>query len=38
MGSFANRPWVAGAAWVVTVVIIGLNLWLLVGFARDWLA
>ena len=38
MGSFANRPWVAGAAWGVTVVIVGLNLWLLVGVARQWLA
>jgi Mn2+/Fe2+ NRAMP family transporter len=38
MGSFANRPWLAGAAWTVTVVIVGLNLWLLVGVARQWLA
>ena len=38
MGSFANRRWVAGAAWLVTVVIVGLNAWLLLGMAREWLA
>ena len=38
MGSFANRRWVAGAAWLVTIVIVGLNAWLLLGMAREWLA
>jgi len=38
MGSFANRRWVAGAAWLVTVVIVALNAWLLLGMAREWLA
>jgi manganese transport protein len=38
MGAFVNRPWVMGAAWVVTAAIVGLNLWLLVGVAREWLA
>ena len=38
MGSFANHRWVAGAAWLVTIVIVGLNAWLLLGMAREWLA
>ncbi len=38
MGSFANRRWVASAAWLVTVVIVALNAWLLLGMAREWLA
>jgi manganese transport protein len=38
MGAFVNRPWVMGAAWVVTAAIVGLNLWLLVGVAREWRA
>ncbi len=38
MGAFANRRWVAGAAWLVTIVIVGLNAWLLLGMAREWLA
>jgi manganese transport protein len=38
MGVFANRRWVASAAWLVTVVIVGLNAWLLLGIARSWLA
>jgi manganese transport protein len=38
MGVFANRRWVASAAWLVTVVIVGLNAWLLLGMARSWLA
>jgi manganese transport protein len=29
MGAFANARWVAGAAWSVAAVIVGLNLWLL---------
>jgi manganese transport protein len=38
MGVFANRRWVAGAAWLVTIAIVGLNAWLLLGMAREWLA
>ena len=38
MGTFVNPRWLAGAAWVVTVVIVGLNVWLLAGMARQWLA
>jgi len=32
MGSFANGPWLKGAAWVVSAVIIALNLKLLTDF------
>ena len=38
MGQFANSPLLAAAAWVVAVVIVGLNAWLLVGTFRGWLA
>jgi manganese transport protein len=38
MGEFANGPWLRLGAWTVAVAIIVLNLWLLVGTARDWLA
>ncbi len=38
MGSFANSPLMSGCAWVVAVVIMGLNAWLLVGTVRQWLA
>jgi manganese transport protein len=38
MGDFANRPWLAATAWVVTAVIIVLNAYLLVQTAREWLA
>jgi manganese transport protein len=29
MGAFANSRWLAGAAWIIAAVIVGLNLWLL---------
>jgi manganese transport protein len=38
MGEFANSPLVAGAAWAVATVIMGLNIWLLIETFRDWLA
>jgi manganese transport protein len=31
MGEFVNPRWLVALAWVATVVIAGLNLWLLVG-------
>ncbi len=37
MGEFVNRPLTAAAAWLVAAVIVGLNLWLLAGAAREWL-
>jgi manganese transport protein len=37
MGDFANGRVLAGVAWSVAVVIVGLNAWLLVGTARAWL-
>ena len=38
MGAFANGPLLAAAAWAMTVAIIGLNTWLLIGVFRGWLA
>jgi manganese transport protein len=38
MGRFVNRPWLAATAWGVAAVIIGLNVWLLVGTFRAWSA
>jgi manganese transport protein len=38
MGRFVNSPLLAGAAWLVAVVIMGLNAWLLIGTFRQWLA
>jgi manganese transport protein len=37
MGQFVNSPLLAGAAWTVAVVIMGLNAWLLIGTFREWL-
>jgi len=37
MGEFANKRFVAGLAWLVTLVIMGLNAWLLVLVFRQWL-
>jgi manganese transport protein len=38
MGEFANRRLTAAAAWTVATVIVALNLWLLAGTVRGWLA
>ncbi|MEP7175218.1 MAG: Nramp family divalent metal transporter [Gemmatimonadales bacterium] len=38
MGRFANSRLLAGVAWSVAAVILGLNAWLLVGTFREWLA
>jgi manganese transport protein len=38
MGEFANRPVTVALAWVIAVVIVGLNGWLLVGMAGQLLA
>ena len=38
MGKFVNSPLLAGVAWAVAIVIMGLNAWLLVGTFRQWLA
>ena len=38
MGHFVNSPLLAGTAWTVAVAIMGLNIWLLVGTFREWLA
>jgi manganese transport protein len=36
MGEFANGRLLSAAAWSVAAVIVGLNGWLLVGAAREW--
>ncbi len=38
MGEFRNPPWLRWLAYLVAVVIVLLNVWLLVQTARDWLA
>jgi manganese transport protein len=38
MGSFVNSRPMAAAAWLVAIVIMGLNGWLLIGTFRQWLA
>ncbi|HVD33774.1 MAG TPA: divalent metal cation transporter, partial [Gemmatimonadales bacterium] len=38
MGEFVNSRPLATVAWAVAVVIIGLNVWLLVGTFREWLS
>lgn len=38
MGEFVNRPVTAALAWVVAIVIMGLNVWLVLGTVRQWLA
>ncbi|MEO8227755.1 MAG: Nramp family divalent metal transporter [Gemmatimonadota bacterium] len=38
MGVFANGPLMGAMSWLVALVIILLNAWLLVGTAREWLA
>jgi manganese transport protein len=38
MGQFASGPLLKGAAWLVALVIMGLNGWLLLGTLRGWLA
>ena len=38
MGKFVNSLPLAAAAWLVAIVIMGLNGWLLIGTFRQWLA
>jgi manganese transport protein len=38
MGEFVNGKLLAGTAWIVAAVILGLNAWLLIGTFRQWLA
>jgi manganese transport protein len=37
-GAFANGPLLKAAAWAVALVIAGLNVWLLIGTFRTWIA
>ena len=38
MGDFVNGRLLTTVAWTVTIVIAGLNLWLLLGTFRAWLS
>src|SRR5215203_1203506 len=38
MGAFVNSRPLAAVAWLVAIVIMGLNGWLLIGTFREWLA
>ncbi|MGH7498146.1 MAG: Nramp family divalent metal transporter, partial [Gemmatimonadales bacterium] len=38
MGEFANGRFLGATAWMVALVIMGLNAWLLIGTFREWLA
>jgi Mn2+/Fe2+ NRAMP family transporter len=38
MGEFANGRVLTTVSWVVAVVIMGLNAWLLVQAGREWLS
>jgi manganese transport protein len=38
MGQFVNSRPLAMVAWLVAIVIMGLNAWLLIGTFRQWLA
>jgi manganese transport protein len=37
MRQFANKPWVAVLSWIVAVMIIGLNAWLIYGVVSGWI-
>jgi manganese transport protein len=37
MGEFANSRSLSVLSWVTAAVIIALNGWLLIGFARSWI-
>ena len=36
MGRFVNRPWLMVLAWIITVIIAGLNIYLLGATVLDW--
>jgi manganese transport protein len=38
MGEFVNRRPTAILAWMVAILIFGLNTWLVFGVLREWLA
>ncbi len=37
MGEFVNPPWLKAIAWIVAIVIAGLNIWLLLQTFLSWL-
>ena len=37
MGGFVNPPWIKWLAWIVTIIIVALNGYLLVQTVREWL-
>jgi len=38
MGEFANPKWLKGSAWLVSAIIIGLNIWLLIQTFLTWIS
>ena len=38
MGEFANPKWLKGLAWLVSAIIIGLNIWLLIQTFLTWIS
>lgn len=38
MGEFANPNWLKGLAWLVSAIIIGLNIWLLIQTFLTWIS
>jgi Mn2+/Fe2+ NRAMP family transporter len=38
MGRFVNATWMKALAWTVTVIICGLNAYLLVSTIRQWIS
>ena len=37
MGEFANALWVKVLSWVIAIIVVGLNIWLVLGAFRDWI-
>jgi len=38
MGEFVNPPWLKISGWLVTTIIVSLNLWLLLQTFLGWLS
>jgi manganese transport protein len=38
MGTFTNRPWVIGIAWISAIIIVALNARLVIGAMMDWMS
>ncbi|MBS1537350.1 MAG: Nramp family divalent metal transporter [Bacteroidetes bacterium] len=38
MGDFANKLWVKIISWIITTIILSLNIWLVIESFREWIA